>query len=141
MIRLSFVLLATLPAACAPAAPSTPIDVAKQFYLLANEDQCKEAEALFTTESVAVINRTLESPQGFSGFCSERGRAGTRVTLAVERESVTGDRASVRIRRTYCDGGLAFEDDELVRQAGVWKLVVGSNQVSRERLYRRAVQQ
>lgn len=133
MTILSFVLLAALPAAGAPAGPSTPIDVAKQFYLLANEDRCKEAEALFTKESVAVINRTLESAQGFSSFCSEQGRTGTRVILAVERESVTGDRASVRIRRTYGDGGLAFEDDELVRQAGAWKLVVGSNQVSRER--------
>ena len=132
MAMLSVALLVA-PLAAGALETVTPVDIAKSFYTLANEDRCSEAAALFTVESVSVINRTLGSSEGFMAFCAERGRAGNSMTLQVRSEKVTGDRARVEILRKYGDGSLAFEHDELLREGRTWKLVVGSNQVSSKR--------
>jgi hypothetical protein len=123
-------LLGLLSGAEGAAPAATPPDVAKQFYQMANEGKCADAARLFTAESVEVINRALESPDGFLQFCAGRGGRAPIATLTIKKETQRGDRAQVTIERSYKDGSLALQTDDLVRAGGVWQLSVGENQVT-----------
>ena len=79
-----------------------------------------------TRESVAIINRTLGSTNGFVEFCAGKGHTSPLIMLNVTSRKLVGERATVEIERTY-EAGMAFETDVLVRQPAGWKLVVGEN--------------
>ena len=125
-MSLAMVVLATVGTQ-SPAPNASPADVAQAFYRLANQGKCREAEKLFTAESVAVIRRTLKPEDGFASFCASKGGKSPLTALAVAREEMDGDRAIVAIIRTH-GSDMAMETDELVRQGGIWRIVVGESQ-------------
>jgi len=122
------VLLFLLPGAEAGSKEPGAADVAMQFYQMANQGKCAEAEALFTPESVRLINNSLGSTDGFLRFCTGRGGKAAIRALTVGKEERKGNRAQVMIERSYEDGSLAFERDHLVKVGGKWRLTVEQRQ-------------
>jgi hypothetical protein len=127
MATLSVVTLLAILGAPTAAPNASPAEVVRAFYRLASQSKCKDAERLFTAESVAVIRRALKPEDGFAIFCAgKRGRSSLS-TLVVTKEASDGDRATVETMRTYEQGDVAIESDELVRQGGTWRIVVGES--------------
>jgi hypothetical protein len=106
--------------------PPAPAEVARQFYEMASQGKCDEAERLFTAEAVRTINDKLGAPDGFRRFCEGRAGRTPIAKLTVRKEEKKGDRAQVMIERAYANGAMAVENDDLVKVGGEWKLSLGA---------------
>ena len=120
----SLVVVLVVTACVAAQEVGTPAAVAEHFYQLANDGKCAEARALFTAESISVLNRTL-GQDGFVQFCSEKAGKAPLASLELRTAQTGAERATVSIMRTYKDGSMALESDALVRLGSSWKIMLG----------------
>jgi hypothetical protein len=99
----------------------------KGFYEAANHSECDKAETFYSDDAVKALKESL-GPGGFSLFCLDKAGRAPLASIKMVKAEIKKDAAEILVERAYQDGSRFLENEHLVNEKGVWKLVAPPKQ-------------